>query len=82
VSVYDPLYRKLANTRAHSIRLKFSEVEEILGRSLPVSAYKFTAWWGNEAARKAGHAQAKAWVNAGFSARASLKHQEVEFYRI
>lgn len=54
MSVYDPLSRELGRTRAQTIRLTFSEIEEILGRSLPPSAYKFSAWWGNESSHKAG----------------------------
>jgi hypothetical protein len=73
MSVYDPLLRELGRTRAQTIRLTFSEIEEILGRPLPPSAYKFSAWWGNESSRKAGHTQAMAWLQAGFTARVSLK---------
>ena len=54
MSVYDPLLRELGRTKAQTIRLTFSEIEAILGRPLPPSAYKFSAWWGNESSRKAG----------------------------
>jgi hypothetical protein len=43
MSVYDPLLRELGRTRAQTIRLTFSEIEGILGRPLPPSAYKFSA---------------------------------------
>lgn len=82
MSVYDPLRRKLESMRVQSIRLTFPEIEDILGRPLPASAYKFSAWWGNESSRKAGHAQAMAWLTAGFKAKVSLKHRVVEFNRI
>lgn len=81
MSVYDPLRRELESTRERTIRLTFSEIEDILGRPLPVSAYKFSAWWGNESSRKAGHTQAMAWLDAGFAARVSLKQRSVEFHR-
>lgn len=81
MSVYDPLLRELGRTRAQTIRLTFSEIEGILGRPLPPSAYKFSAWWGNESSRKAGHTQAMAWLQAGFTARVSLKQRAVEFHR-
>ena len=81
MSVYDPLSRELGRTRVQTIRLTFSEIEEILGRPLPPSAYKFSAWWGNESSRKAGHTQAMAWLQAGFAARVSLKQRAVEFHR-
>jgi hypothetical protein len=81
MSVYDPLLRELGRTKAQTIRLTFSEIEAILGRPLPPSAYKFSAWWGNESSRKAGHTQAMAWLQAGFTARVSLKQRAVEFHR-
>ena len=81
MSIYDPLRRELESTRERTIRLTFSEIEDILGRPLPVSAYKFSAWWGNESSRKARHTQAMAWLHAGFAARVSLKQRAVEFQR-
>ncbi|WP_426615780.1 DUF7662 domain-containing protein [Bradyrhizobium sp. McL0616] len=81
MSVYDPLRMKLESVRERSARFTFSEIEAVLGRPLPPSAYKFTAWWGNEVARKAGHTQAFAWLDAGFKAKVSLKHRAVEFHR-
>jgi hypothetical protein len=81
MSVYDPLRRELERTTAQTVRLTFSEIEKILARPLPASAYKFSAWWGNESSRKAGHVQAMAWLHAGFVARVSLKWRAVEFHR-
>ncbi|WP_426615753.1 DUF7662 domain-containing protein [Bradyrhizobium sp. McL0616] len=81
MSAYDPLRRKLESMRGQAVRLTFSEIEEILGRPLPASASKFSAWWGNESSRKAGHTQAMAWLDAGFKARVSLKQRAVEFHR-
>ncbi|WP_430641883.1 DUF7662 domain-containing protein [Bradyrhizobium nanningense] len=82
VSVYDPLRKELQRRMgAQTIRLTFSEIEEILRRPLPPSAYKFSAWWGNESSRK-GHTQSMAWLHAGFATRVSLKQRAVEFYRL
>lgn len=49
MSVYDPLRRKLESMRVQSVRLTFSEIEDILGRPLPRSAYRFSAWWETRA---------------------------------
>ena len=81
MSVYDPLRAKLDTIREQTVRLTFSEIEDLLGRPLPASAYKFSAWWGNESSRKTGHTQSTAWLLAGFEARVSLKHRAVEFKR-
>jgi hypothetical protein len=82
MSAYDPLRIKLESLQERTIRLTFSEIEALLGRPLPASASKFSAWWGNESSRKAGHTQAMAWLNAGFKARVSLKQRAVEFHRV
>ncbi|WP_210318082.1 hypothetical protein, partial [Bradyrhizobium sp. ERR14] len=41
--VYDPLCQWLLSTRGQAVRLTFSEIEEILRRPLPASAYRFSA---------------------------------------
>lgn len=81
-SIYEPLHQRLLSERRQIVRLTFSEIEEMLRRKLPASAHKFTAWWSNESAIKVGHTQAKAWMNAGFRAYASLKDRVVEFRRL
>ena len=80
-SIYEPLYQRLAAEAEPHVRLTFVQIEEVLGRGLPVSAYKFSAWWSNESSLKVGNAQAKAWMNAGFRAYASIKSCTVEFRR-
>ena len=81
MSVYDPLRQKLETIQGASLCLSFADLEAILGKPLPVSAYKFTAWWGNNC--KVGHAQTLAWLRAGFKARSvSLKNHTVEFQRV
>lgn len=83
MSIYDPLRDWLESQPETTIQLTFSEVEEILDRPLPFSAYKFSAWWGNESSFNAGHSQARAWISAGFKINAvSLTRKTVEFRRI
>ncbi|WP_445819612.1 DUF7662 domain-containing protein [Bradyrhizobium sp. ISRA442] len=81
MSIYDPLQQRLARVQDRTVRLTFAEIEALLGRSLPASAYRFSAWWGNETSRTAGHTQSRAWLLAGFRARVSLKLRTVEFER-
>ncbi|MBR0755640.1 hypothetical protein JQ604_25970 [Bradyrhizobium jicamae] len=81
MSVYDPLRQKLEAVEESSVRLSFADLEAILGKPLPVSAYKFTAWWGNNC--KVGHVQTQTWLSAGFEARTvSLRKRTVEFHRL
>jgi uncharacterized protein YcbX len=80
-SIYTPLRQRLLTEAAHSVRLTFAEIEEVLGRKLPPSARKFTSWWSNESSMKAGRTQARAWLDPGFAAKVSLKNLTVEFER-
>jgi len=76
-SIYYPLHQKLLRESGDCVRFTFEEIESVLQRPLPASAYKFTAWW-NKTSRGGA---AKAWVAAGFTARDSMKHRVVEFHR-
>lgn len=80
-SVYEPLHQRLLRAGEASLQLTFSDIEAILGRKLPPSAHRFSAWWSNESSLKFGHSQAKAWMDAGFRAHASIKNRIVEFRR-
>lgn len=82
MSIYDPLRKKLESVSEDSIWFTFSEIEQILGRSLPSSAYRFNAWWGNDSSLKVGHVQARAWMHAGFkTSNVSIRARVVEFRR-
>lgn len=81
ISIYEPLHQRLLTEPSTTIRLTFAEIEAVVGRKLPASAHKFSAWWSNESSLKVGHTQAKAWMNAGFRAHASIKERAVEFRR-
>jgi hypothetical protein len=53
----------------------FSEVEAILGFSLPASARRHKAWWANN-----WHSQSHGWMSAGFRATAvDLENEFVTF---
>jgi hypothetical protein len=58
------------------IKLTFTEVENIIGASLPNSAYKYRAWWAN-----GGHIQANAWIEAQRRVSNVVLGQYVEFIR-
>jgi hypothetical protein len=54
--------RGLANKQG--ITLKFEQIEKILNKELPPSAYKYPAWWANE--RDPHPPQKRAILNAGW----------------
>jgi len=64
-SKYEPLGRHLATIHFTEWRATFSEVEEILGFSLPPSARIHPAWWGNDSQSRS---QSSAWLEAGWKA--------------
>lgn len=49
------------NCRSSRIQLTYGEIEEIIRKPLPDSAYKYREWWAN-----GGHSQADAWLDAGW----------------
>jgi mRNA-degrading endonuclease RelE of RelBE toxin-antitoxin system len=61
---YLPLARVLINSTTNQVDLPFSEIERIIGLSLPASARKYPAWWANESSGS--HVQAHAWVGIGW----------------
>jgi hypothetical protein len=63
MAAYDPLGQYLIKNAAFRIPMTFREVESVLGRKLPASAYRHRPWWANEAR---GHVHAKAWLEAGY----------------
>ena len=62
-SKYYPLYTYLKEQSKDELSLSLSEIEELLGVSLPSSARTRRAWWSN---RSHGAVQADAWMQAGY----------------
>lgn len=79
MSRYEPLADYLKHHGSNSIPMSFTEVEGVLGRSLPPSAYKHRPWWANEAR---GHSHAKAWLEAGYeTAQVDMENRKLVFKR-
>ena len=45
------------------VRLSFEEIEQIIGGSLPASAYDHRAWWANDSQ---GHPHSQLWLDVGW----------------
>ena len=58
---YEPLLRYLSVNEQKQVILSYFEIENILSARLPISAYKYTAWWDNKS-----HVQSKSWRDAGY----------------
>jgi hypothetical protein len=63
VSIYQPLADYLKRAASNRLPMTFKDVEGVIGRKLPASAYRHRPWWANEAR---GHSHARAWLDAGY----------------
>ncbi|KYK44296.1 hypothetical protein A1D31_36735 [Bradyrhizobium liaoningense] len=81
MSVYDPLRDMLITNTSRSVKMAFIDIEKLIGRSLPSSAYEYDAWWANEDPELTTHSQSKAWTIAGYHAEPSLAQRTVTFRR-
>lgn len=80
MSVYSPLQQRLANAAQVSVTMSFEEIERVLGRKLPPSAYDEQIkrqWWANTDT----HSQARAWLRVGRKARLDPVRNHVTFVR-
>ena len=62
---YHKLYERLNRLQSSEWKTCFSEVESILGFSLPPSARRHRPWWANQRSDN-GHNHALAWTAAGW----------------
>ena len=77
---YAPLTRFLRQQEAPRITMTFQELEEVLGFSLPASAWKYPSWWSNAAS---GQSQVRGWRDAGWETRdLDLRGRKVTFVRV
>ena len=60
---YDPLMLFLDKSGQKEITLSYDEMEEIIGESLPRTAYNNKKWWNNN---DKSHTQSFAWSDIGY----------------
>jgi hypothetical protein len=77
---YLPLHKYLDGRFADTIKLTFSEIEDLLGFILPDVAARELEWWTNEPVEgTAPHS--RSWINAHRTATANLRARTVAFER-
>lgn len=77
---YQPLTTHLAARGEPRIAMSFSEMERVLGFSLPRSAREYRPWWANSAH---GHVQSRAWLDAGYQSEdVDLAAERLVFARL
>jgi hypothetical protein len=79
MSRYQPLADHLRILDTSRWDACFVDIEAIIGRPLPRSAYQYPAWWANQSG---GHSQTAGWRDAGWkTADLDLVRKRVSFVR-
>ncbi len=79
---YDPLRIHLANIKNGGAVLTFKQIENIIGDTLPRSAYYLRQFWENSRSPARRHVQAAAWLSAGWEVdKVHFQEQKVTFRR-
>jgi hypothetical protein len=76
-SKYHPLFEHLLFSGQGRLSMSFSEIEAVIGASLPPSARQREEWWSNS---PSGHSQARAWLRANYrTSNIKLGAETVDF---
>ena len=79
-SSYQPLADFLSGQRGGVWNASFEEIERVLRRPLPASAYRHQAWWANQSGP--GHSQTHGWKSVGWrTTKLDLERKRVCFER-
>jgi putative restriction endonuclease len=82
MSKYAPLVDYLQRSSSSEISLSFSQIESIIGESLPRSAREHRRWWGNSRTADS-HVWAHMWLDAGWEqVQLDLAKEFVTFRRV
>jgi len=77
MSAYDPITYHLRQVQGRTLRMSFADIERIISRPLPPSAYKHREWWANN---PSGHSHARSWAAAGWrTEKVDLEKRELFF---
>lgn len=78
---YAPLYRRLRMRSGRRWRVSFTDLEAVLGFTLPASARLHRPWWSNQRNTR-GYGHSLAWQLAGWrTAAVDLEHESLVFER-
>lgn len=78
---YAPLYRSLRMRSERRWPVSFTDIEAVLGFTLPESARLHRPWWSNQRNRR-GYVHSLAWQLAGWrTAAVDLEHESLVFER-
>ena len=74
--VYDPLMKYLDECGLQTVTLTYPEIEKIIDRELPATAYKKREWWSNNDQT---HSQSAAWSDVGYKNCSIILGESVTF---
>jgi hypothetical protein len=76
---YEPLKTFLSHSGSGEVPMRFSEIERIIGASLPPVAFRHRAWWSNNPSNSV---ITLAWLEAGYKTeRVDMAAQRLVFRR-
>lgn len=77
---YEAFGQYLQAQSTEEVRVSFHDIEEVIGESLPRSAYVHRPWWSNNPSNSA---MTKVWLEAGFrTERVDMARKKLVFRRI
>ena len=77
MSKYEPLATHLRNAEQDTVPMTFADIEQVIGATLPSSAYKHRAWWSNNPSNSV---ITHAWLAAGYkTANVDMAGRTLEF---
>jgi hypothetical protein len=77
---YEPLADHLRKLGLGRVRMRFEEIEKVLGFPLPPSSRKHRAWWSNNPAN---NVMTHAWIDAGYQTEeVDIEHRNLVFRSI
>jgi len=79
---YQPLHKYLRDRYADSVVLTFSQIEDLLGTTLPDAARRIQAWWTDADVDGSPSPQSHTWIQAGRTALPNLSARTVRFERL
>lgn len=72
---YEPLQAHLVRKKGRAEMLSFEDIEQIIGKTLPVSAVRHRAFWAND--NQDHHTHARSWMSAGYRVAYVDREQKV-----
>ena len=77
---YEPLADHLRKLGYGQVRMKFEEIERVLGFPLPPSSRNHRAWWSNNPSN---NVMTHAWLDAGYQTEAvDMEQRKLVFHRV